>query len=212
MDILNWVYLLKNKLVKTTVQDPKQDLVILGNNVSYVKRGDKYQSYGMTVKDFGLSLGINPQFIGTTDGAIVTGTTVATKSTSVLIPANTVAPGDSIFVRTRCRKTGTAGTSIQFVSLNTSDATGGSGIAIASLGNTAAYVQSSRTLVVKSSTSTEVFPYNTGGFDDDASSTTAVSTYNIDWTQDQYFIFSMQNFNAADSTVVSYYEVTINKA
>ena len=52
MDILNWVYLLKNKLVKTTVQDPEKDLLILGNNVSYVKRGDKYQSYGMTVKDF----------------------------------------------------------------------------------------------------------------------------------------------------------------
>jgi hypothetical protein len=52
MDIINWVYLLKNKLVKTTVQDPEKDLVILGNNVSYVKRGDKYQSYGMTVKDF----------------------------------------------------------------------------------------------------------------------------------------------------------------
>lgn len=52
MDILNWVYLLKNKLVKKTVQDPKQDLVILGNNVSYTKRGDKYQSYGMTVEDF----------------------------------------------------------------------------------------------------------------------------------------------------------------
>jgi len=52
MDILNWVYLLKNKLVKTTVQDPTQDLVILGGNVTYAKRGDKYQSYGMTVQDF----------------------------------------------------------------------------------------------------------------------------------------------------------------
>ena len=52
MDILNWVYLLKNKLVKTTVQDPEKDLLVLGNNVSYVKRGDKYQSYGMTVQDF----------------------------------------------------------------------------------------------------------------------------------------------------------------
>lgn len=52
MDILNWVYLLKNKLVKTTVQNPEKDLMILGNNVTYAKRGDKYQSYGMTVKDF----------------------------------------------------------------------------------------------------------------------------------------------------------------
>ena len=56
MDILNWVYLLKNKLVKTTVQDPEKDLVILGNNVSWVKRGDKYQSYGITVTDFGNEL------------------------------------------------------------------------------------------------------------------------------------------------------------
>jgi len=153
----------------------------------------------------------NPQFIRVTDGTIVTGTTVATKSTSVLIPANTVAPGDSIFVRTRCRKTGTAGLTAQYVSVNTSDAVGGSGIAIAALGANAAFGQLSRTLVVKSSTSTEVFPYNTGGFDDDSVSTTAVSTYNIDWTQDQYFIFYMQNANTADSTVISYYEITVNK-
>lgn len=52
MDILNWVYLLKNKLVKTTVQNPEKDLLVLGNNVSWAKRGDKYQSYGMTVQDF----------------------------------------------------------------------------------------------------------------------------------------------------------------
>jgi len=52
MDILNWVYLLKNKLVKTTVQDPAQDLLVIGNNVTFAKRGDKYQSYGMTVEDF----------------------------------------------------------------------------------------------------------------------------------------------------------------
>lgn len=52
MDILNWVYLLKNKLVKRTVQNPEQDLLVLGSKVTYAKRGDKYQSYGMTVQDF----------------------------------------------------------------------------------------------------------------------------------------------------------------
>lgn len=51
MDILNWIYLVKKKLVKDTVQDPK-DLMVFGNNSSYAKRGDKYQSYGMTVDDF----------------------------------------------------------------------------------------------------------------------------------------------------------------
>lgn len=57
MDILNWLYLAKNKLVKTTVQDPEKDLVILGGNASFAKRGDKYQSYGMTVEDFAAAVG-----------------------------------------------------------------------------------------------------------------------------------------------------------
>ena len=52
MDIINWVYLLKSKLIKRTVQNPEQDLLVIGNKVSYAKRGDKYQSYGMTVQDF----------------------------------------------------------------------------------------------------------------------------------------------------------------
>ena len=211
MDILNWIYLVKNKFTRTTIENPSTDLIVLGADVGFQKRGDKYQNYVMTAQDFGLSLGVNPQFISTADGTTVTGVTAATKSTSLLIPANTVAPGDSIFVRTRCRKTGTAGTTAQYVSVDTSDAVGGSGIAIAALGANAAFGQLSRTLVVKSSTSTEVFPYNTGGFDDDSVSTTAVSTYNINWAQDQYFIFYMQNASVADSTVVSYYEVTIQK-
>jgi hypothetical protein len=210
MDILNWLYIKKQNLIRTTLDSPK-DLVILGADVSFQKRGDKYQSYAIPAEDFGLAVGVNPQFIGTTDGTAVTGNTIATKSTSVLIPANTVAAGDSIFVRTRCRKTGTAGIASQLITINTSDTVGGNNIAIAALGANATYAQSSRTLVVKSSTSNEVFPYNTGGFDDDASSTTAVSTYNINWAVDQYFIFSMQNLSAADSTVVSYYEVTVNK-
>lgn len=57
MDILNWVYLIKNKLTRTTIQDPQKDLVILGGNVTYAKRGDKYQSYGMTVEDFAAQIG-----------------------------------------------------------------------------------------------------------------------------------------------------------
>jgi hypothetical protein len=209
MDILNWLGIKKQNLIRTTLDSP-QDLLVLGADVGFQKRGDKYQSYAIPAEDF-LALAKNPQFISTADGTVVTGTTLATKSASILIPANTVAPGDSIFVRTRCRKTGTAGITAQYVSVNTSDAVGGSGIAIAALGANAAFGQLSRTLVVKSSTSTEVFPYNTGGFDDDSVSTTAVSTYNINWTQDQYFIFYMQNVSTADSTVVSYYEITINK-
>lgn len=52
MDILNWIYLVKNKLRKTTVQNPDKDLVILGADVGFSKRGDGYLSYGMHVTDF----------------------------------------------------------------------------------------------------------------------------------------------------------------
>ena len=209
MDILNWLYIKKQNLIRTTLDSP-QDLLVFGADVSFQKRGDKYQSYAMPAEDF-LAIGKNPQFISTADGTVITGVTTATKSTSVLIPANTVAAGDSIFVRTRCRKTGTAGLAVQYISINTANTVGGNNVSIASLGTSGLYGQSSRTLVVKSSTSTEVFPYNTGGFDDDAVSSTAVSTYNINWTQDQYFVFSMQNASAVDSSVISYYEVTVNK-
>jgi hypothetical protein len=56
MDILNWVYLIKNKFTRTTVENPATDLVVLGADVSYQKRGDKYQNYVMTVEDFAASL------------------------------------------------------------------------------------------------------------------------------------------------------------
>lgn len=56
MDILNWIYLVKSKLVKTQLQSP-DDLVVLGTDQGYEKRGDKYISYGMKVSDFAQALG-----------------------------------------------------------------------------------------------------------------------------------------------------------
>ena len=45
MDILNWLYSVKNKFARTSVENPDKDLIALGADVSYVKRGDKYQTY-----------------------------------------------------------------------------------------------------------------------------------------------------------------------
>lgn len=56
MDILNWIYLVKSKLIKTQLQS-SDDLVILGSNQGYDKRGDKYLSYGMKASDFAQALG-----------------------------------------------------------------------------------------------------------------------------------------------------------
>jgi hypothetical protein len=210
MDILNWLYLVKNKFTRTTVENPSTDLIVLGADVSFTKRGDKYQNYVMTAADFAASF-VNPQFISTTDGTIVTGSTSVKTSTSVLIPANTVKVGDSIFIRTRGRKTGTAGIAVQSIYVNTAGLGPATNISLTSMGATSLYAQTSRTLVVKATNNTEMLNVNTGGVDDDATSTNAVSTFNIDWTVDQYLIFAFQNANAADSTVTSYYEVTVNK-
>lgn len=56
MDILNWIYLVKSKLIKTQLQ-ASDDLVILGTNQGYEKKGDKYLSYGMKASDFAQALG-----------------------------------------------------------------------------------------------------------------------------------------------------------
>ena len=210
MDILNWLGIKKQNLIRTTLDSPK-DLLVLGADVSFQKRGDKYQSYAMPAEDF-LAIGKNPQFISTADGTVVTGTTFATKSTSVLIPANTVAPGDSIFVRVRARKPSAAAATSMFVSVNSANGYGGNNVAVVTLGTNGLYGQLSRTLVVKPNASTEVIFYGGGAVDDDAVTSLPVSTYNINWAQDQYFVFSFLNFTTGESAVISYYEVTVNKA
>ena len=55
MDILNWLRIKKQQLIRTTLDSPK-DLVVLGADVSFQKRGDKYQSYAMPAEDFGISV------------------------------------------------------------------------------------------------------------------------------------------------------------
>ena len=209
MDILNWLHIKKQNLIRTTLDSP-QDLLVFGADVSFQKRGDKYQSYAMPAEDF-LAIGKNPQFISTADGTVVTGTTSATKSTSVLIPANTVAPGDSVFVRVRARKPSSAAATSMFVSVNSANSYGGNNVAVVALGTNQLYGQLSRTLVVKPNASTEVIGYNGGAVDDDAVTSLPVSIYNINWAQDQYFVFSFLNFTTGESAVISYYEVTVNK-
>ena len=211
MDILNWLRIKKQNLIRTTLDSP-QDLLVFGADVSFQKRGDKYQSYAMPASDFGLAIGVNPKFISTTDGANVTGVTVVTKSASVLIPANTVEVGDTVFIRTRGRKVGTNAIAAQSIYINTLDLIGGLNVTLHSIPQTSLYSQISRTFAVKSATVTETIGINTGGVDDDATSSNAVSNWNIDWTKDQYILFGFTNISAADATRTSYYEITVNKA
>jgi hypothetical protein len=151
--------------------------------------------------------------ITTTDGTAVTGTTVGTLTSSILIPANTVSTGDIIYIKTRVRKTGTAGTLVTRMYVNTSAAIGGSLVGTsATAAATSLYFQYARTLAVKSSTNTETMAGN-GNInpDDNTSLTVAVSANNIDWTQNQYLIVSVQNGSTADSSRSSFIHAQINK-
>lgn len=51
MDIVNWVYLKRVELIKNQLNDPS-DLILLGADVGFDNRGDKYLSYAMTVANF----------------------------------------------------------------------------------------------------------------------------------------------------------------
>jgi hypothetical protein len=51
MDILNWLRIKKENLIRSTLDSP-QDLLVLGADVSFQKRGDKYQSYAIPAQDF----------------------------------------------------------------------------------------------------------------------------------------------------------------
>jgi hypothetical protein len=59
MDILNWLYLAKNKFVRTTI-DNNKDLMIFGAKVGFNKRGDVYQNYAMEINDFAATLPAGP--------------------------------------------------------------------------------------------------------------------------------------------------------
>jgi len=152
-------------------------------------------------------------FQTTTDGTAVTGTTTSTKTTSVLIPANTIAVGDVLYLKIRARKTGTAGTQIIRAYFNTSDAIGGSIVATsATNAATTLFAQIGRTLAVKSATNTESYPSTAGANLDDGASGTAVTASNIDWTVAQYLVVAVQNSSTADTSRSSLVHLQINKA
>ena len=148
-----------------------------------------------------------------TDGTAVTGTTTSTLTSSILIPANTIAVGDIIYVKTRVRKTGTLGVLTTRMYVNTSSAIGGSLIATsASASAPALFFQFTRTLAVKTATNTETMAGNGNiNADDNTALTVAVSTNNIDWTQNQYIIVAVQNGSTSDSSRSSFIQVQINK-
>lgn len=52
MDILNFIYLKENELIKPTINNVNEDIIPLGAYLGPIKKGDSYLTYGMTIQDF----------------------------------------------------------------------------------------------------------------------------------------------------------------
>ena len=145
------------------------------------------------------------------DGTAVTGTLANTWTGGVQIPANTVQVGDSISIRARIRKVGTAGTITMRMYIGTTASVGGTLIATspASVGGTLVS-QMLRTLSVKSATNTESFATGTAFLVDDVQVLpTIVASNNINWTVAQWVNVGVQNGANGDSTRLSFLQVQI---
>jgi len=55
MDILNWLYLRKEQLIRKTANNASTDLIALGAEVPFTQRGDGYQTYAMTIQDLSVA-------------------------------------------------------------------------------------------------------------------------------------------------------------
>jgi len=49
MDILNWIYSKRTRLIKEKADNPDKDLVAVASNVGFSKRDDQFQTYAMTL-------------------------------------------------------------------------------------------------------------------------------------------------------------------
>jgi hypothetical protein len=147
----------------------------------------------------------NPSVINlkVTNGTVVTGTTAATISQSILIPANTfTSEGGALEFMARYQKTGTAGNQSCSVWLGTSESfTGSNLIASFTISNSSTFVQGLRTARISAGSLT-IYPANTTGITDYVTSTQSQTSVAFDHTIDNYLLFVIQLINAADSSVV----------
>lgn len=144
-------------------------------------------------------------FKSTVSSSALTGTTTETLATSTLIPANTFTTGSIIYMQARVLKTGTAGTNTMRFYINTSAAIGGTQIGLYTGGATTTFAQVVREAAIKPSGQTEHLNLNT--ITDTLGTGTAYTTSTINWAVDQYFVISLTNASAADSSRVSFYRL-----
>ena len=140
----------------------------------------------------------------TTDGT-ATSTNNITLSHSVLIPAGTFTTGNIIRIHNRMRATGIGAAKTQRIYVNsTNDLTGALLIATNTSGSNVLIQGMKRDLVIKSASVTEVFASTVAIASDDSASNT-LTNLSIDWTANQYIIFTNQRGSSGDVLLSSSY-------
>jgi hypothetical protein len=97
MTILNWLYWKKEQLIKTTVNNPATDLLVLGAEVPFTTRGDGYQDYAMTVQDFANNLDLDRLTAGTRELVLDTNGNLTLNTGDLTIQTDPLL-GDDIFI------------------------------------------------------------------------------------------------------------------
>lgn len=153
----------------------------------------------------------SPLLLMNTTPVVVTGTTSQTIAQSVLIPANTFAPGDVIEIIWRLTKSTGVGAVGTRVNNNTSlTMVGANQITSITMATTSNYIQGTRILNVISNANTNIFN-NTAAQGTDFVTTGTTNTLAIDWTINQYFWVMIQPTNAADITTSAFIMIKRNR-
>lgn len=131
--------------------------------------------------------------------------------TSLLIPANTFTSGDTIRITARFKKVGTAGTTQTNMLLNTSASTSGATIFKANIfaTTTLASGMQSEGVIINNTTNTQLVWNATNlGTTDLVNSTSAwQENVAINWTINQYLIFSCNPNGAGDVVSLIFYQI-----
>ena len=134
------------------------------------------------------------------DSSIVVGTVANTILKSYLIPANTLAVGDTIDLKTVCSKVGTSANCNFRLYTNVSNSlTGASALAMVTPTSTNLYFSLDRTYTLKTGNTLESFPVTGTTVTDESPSTLAISNTAFNPAVDNYFIIAIQPNNALDS-------------
>ena len=147
------------------------------------------------------------------DSSTVTGTVANTILKSYLVPANTLAVGDTIDFKTVCSKVGTnANCNFRFYTNTSNSLTSASALALVSPSATNLYFSLDRTYTLKSGNTLESFPVGATAPTDEVATATAISNTAFNPAVDNYFIVAIQPNSTSDSFKQTLCYITMMKA